>query len=290
MSAGAVRVGFVGLGNIGAPMARRLVDWDGGLTVFDLSDDATVPFAESGVVVAPNVAELASGSDVICVMVRDDAQVRDVVAGPGGILSTARPGTVTAIHSTIGADTAAELAGVAAGRGIDVVDAPVSGGAMGAHGGTLAVMVGGSDAAVERCRAPFGTFATLVSHLGPTGAGTRAKLARNLLHFTSFVAVAEAARLAEAAGIDPAELGRIVRHSDAVTGGPGAIMLRSTTAPMSADDPLRPIFEHTATLGEKDLALALEVAAELGVDLPLATAASSMLSDALGVTSPDERS
>lgn len=288
MTASAAHVGFVGLGQIGGPMARRLVEWEGGLTVYDVAPEATAPFAERGVEVAADVATLAQRSDVVCVMVRDDDQVRSVISGAGGILAAARPGTVIAIHSTIGADTASEMAALGDAVGVDVVDAPVSGGAMGAHGGTLAVMVGGADAAVERCRGPFGCFASLVSHLGPVGAGTRAKLARNLLHFTSFVAVAEASRLAEAAGIDPAQLGEIVRHSDAVTGGPGAIMLRSTTEPMAADDPLRPIFEHTATLGHKDLSLALEVATELGCDLPLATAAASMLTAALGVTPVDD--
>src|SRR5690606_15689721 len=100
-------------------------------------------------------------------------------------------GTVVAVHSTIGADTAPALAARAAESGVDVVDAPVSGGFMGAHTGELAVLVGGEDAAVERCRGPFSRWASLISHMGPVGSGTRAKLARNLLHFTAFVAVNE---------------------------------------------------------------------------------------------------
>jgi len=213
----------------------------------------------------------------------NDAQVRAVVAGTEGIFCNAKPGTVVAIHSTISADTAVELAAVGESHGVIVIDAPVSGGAMGAHGGSLAVMAGGPAAAIDRCREPFGRWAGLVAHLGPVGSGTKAKLARNLLHFASFTAVGEALRLAEAAGIDLVKLGEVVRHSDAVTGGPGAIMLRSTTAPLAADDGLRPIFEHTRNLGEKDLHHALELGAELGLELPMAAIASQLLASALGV-------
>jgi 2-hydroxy-3-oxopropionate reductase len=197
------------------------------------------------------------------------------------------PGTgdraIIAIHSTIGPGTAAELAARYAVAGIEIVDAPVSGGFMGAQDGRLAVMMGSSRAAYERCREPFGCFADLVLHLGPAGAGTQAKLARNLLHFVAFSAAAEAQRLAEAAGLDLRKLAGVVRHSDAVTGGPGSIMLRRTTAPMAPDDPLRPILEHVRALGEKDLSLALELGAQLGVDLPLAEHARGHFAAGLGL-------
>jgi 3-hydroxyisobutyrate dehydrogenase-like beta-hydroxyacid dehydrogenase len=170
-----------------------------------------------------------------------------------------------------------------AGSGVEVVDAPVSGGFMGAQSGRLAVMVGGSRAAFERCREPFGCWADLIVHMGPVGTGTRAKLARNLLHFAAFTAAAEAQRLAEAAGIDLRKLARVVRHSDAVTGGAGAIMLRPTTAPLDHDDPLREILEHVRALGEKDLSLALELGAGLGVDLPMARLALGGFAAGLGL-------
>src|SRR5205823_8064794 len=198
-------------------------------------------------------AEVAETADVISVMVLDDDQVRAVV---GEILTTAAPGTAVAVHSTIRAETAEKLAAAAAPSGVEVVDAPVSGGPMGAHEGTLAVMVGGTAEAVERCREPFSAWATLVVHLGPAGAGTRAKLARNLITFVSYAAATEAQRLAEAGGVDLARLAEVVRHSDTVTGGPGAIMFRDTTAPLDRDDSLYEIVEHTCGLGEKDLALA----------------------------------
>lgn len=282
-------VGFIGLGNIGGPMAKRLVGWPGGLWVCDVAEAATRPFAEAGAQVAVDVAELARQCDVISVMVRDDAQVRDVIIGPDGIAGAAAAGTIVAIHSTIAPDTAVALAGELEGTGVAVVDAPVSGGAMGAATGELAVMVGGADEAVGRCRPVFERWASLVAHLGPVGAGTRAKLARNLLHFVSFAAVGEALRLAEAGGVDLVGLGEVVRHSDRVTGGPGAIMLRDTTAPIPAGDGLRSIFEHTRTLGEKDLHHALDLGAALGVDLPLAELALGHVADALGVPHPRQQ-
>jgi 3-hydroxyisobutyrate dehydrogenase-like beta-hydroxyacid dehydrogenase len=158
---------------------------------------------------------------------------------------------------------------------------------MGASDGRLAVMVGGTRAAYERCRGPFGRWADLVLHMGEVGAGTRAKLARNLLQFVAFTAAAEAQRLAEAAGIDLRKLAGVVRHSDAVTGGPGSIMLRPATAPVPAGDPLLAVLEHVRALGEKDLALALELGADLGIELPLAAFAREHLAAGLGVPHPD---
>lgn len=281
-------VGFIGLGQIGAPMATRLLGWPGGLVVCDARPEALEPFVAEGATAAATPAEVAAaGATVISVMVRDDDQVRDVVDGESGILRTAAPGTVIAVHSTISAETAVALAARAAEVGVDVVDAPVSGGFVGAHEGNLALMVGGDDDAVARCQAPFERFAGLVLHFGPVGAGTRAKIARNLISFASFAVVAESQRLAEAAGISLTRLARVVRHSDAITGGPGAIMLRRDTEPLADDDPLRPIMEHTRSLGEKDLALALALADELDVDVPLTAEAARSLAAGLGVPHPE---
>lgn len=279
------KVGWIGLGQIGAPMAKRLLAHPGGLVVCDIVPETTERFARKGAEVAIHAAAVAtSGATVISVMVRDDAQVRDVV---GQVLAVAAPGTVVAVHSTVLAETAEQLAAEAEGHGVHVVDAPVSGGAMGAHGGRLAVMAGGALEAVERCREPFGHFADLVVHFGPAGAGTRAKIARNLITFAAFAAVGEAQRLAEAAGVDLVALGEVVRHSDAVTGGPGAIMLRATAAPVTDDDPIAPMLAHTNTLGEKDLSLAVALGEALGVATPLATLALDRLRAGLGLPHAD---
>jgi len=276
-------VGFVGLGQMGAPMARRLLDWPGGLVVHDVRAEALLPFLQAGARAASSPREVAESADVISLMVRDDTQVEEVLAGPGGLLETAAPGTVVAIHSTIAAATATRLAETHGPRGIEIVDAPVSGGAPGAAKGELAVMVGATDAAFERCRDVFALWAGHTMHAGPPGAGTTAKLARNLLHFVSFAAAAEAGRLAEAAGLDLVELGKVVRHSDAVTGGPGAIMLRPTTAPVAPDDGWHPILSHVRDLGHKDLTLAIALGEELDVDTPLARLALGRLATDLGV-------
>jgi 3-hydroxyisobutyrate dehydrogenase-like beta-hydroxyacid dehydrogenase len=273
-------VGFIGLGQIGGPIAARLVDWPGGLHVFDVRPEAADDVVAKGAILAASVAELGAHSDVVSVMVRDDEQVRSVVAE---LLTTARPGSVIAVHSTIRAETAEELAAVSAAQGVHLMDVPVSGGFMGAHDGTLAVMVGGDREAYELVREVFARFATLVVHMGPAGAGTRTKLARNLMHFVAFTAAFEAQRLAEAAGLDLRKLARVVRHSDAVTGGPGAIMVRASTGPLDADDALFDIFSHTRDLGEKDLVLALELADALGVDLPLARQSLHDFATGLGV-------
>ncbi|MBI2169914.1 MAG: NAD(P)-dependent oxidoreductase [Actinobacteria bacterium] len=276
-------VGFVGLGQIGAPMAGHLVDWPGGLVVCDVRPEAVAPFEAKGARVGTTPAETGEQAGVICVMVRDDDQVREAVAGADGLLRTADSGSVIAIHSTIRPETAEELAELGARSGVAVVDAPVTGGFVGAHAGTLAVMVGGPEDAVDRCRAPFECFADLVVRTGPVGSGTRAKLARNLLGFVAFAAAGEAARLAEAAGVDLGLLGQVVRHSDAVTGGPGAILLRDATAPMAAGDDWYETLAHVRGLGEKDLALALALGSSLGVELPLARLALEHLGAALGV-------
>ncbi|HTO00115.1 MAG TPA: NAD(P)-dependent oxidoreductase, partial [Microthrixaceae bacterium] len=259
-------VGFIGLGNIGAPMAKGLRKWPGGLIVCDANEAAVAPFVAKGVAAVETGAEVAKLASVICVMVQNATQVEAVLVGPDGILATAEAGTVVAVHSTISPEDAERLAAIAAESGVDLVDAPVSGGAMGAHGGTLAIMVGGTEEAAAKCEPVFGYFAELVAYMGPIGSGTRTKIARNLITFASFAAVGEAQRLAEAAGLDLTKLGEVVRHSDAVTGGPGAIMLRPQAGEMAPDDGLRPIFAHSGVLGSKDLMLAIAMADSLGVE------------------------
>jgi 3-hydroxyisobutyrate dehydrogenase-like beta-hydroxyacid dehydrogenase len=281
-------VGFIGLGQMGRPMATRLTDWPGGLIVYDVRPDAMAPLGEAGAKTAADIGEVAAQARIISVMVRDDREVADVVRAMAAAAVPPGGGTIVAIHSTIGPDTAAALAAELDGPDLQVVDAPVSGGFMGAEAGRLAVMFGGSRQAYERCKEPFGCFADLVMYMGQAGAGTRAKLARNLLHFVAFTAAAEAQRLAEAAGIDLRKLARVVRHSDAVTGGAGSIMLRPTTAPLEADDPLREILAHVLTLGEKDLTMALELGGQLGVDLPMAQYALDHFGTGLGLPERQE--
>lgn len=273
------RLGYIGLGSMGAPMAKRLVGWPGGLVVFDVRDEAMAAFAGTGTVAAACVADVAT-ADLISIAVLDDAQVREVV---GEIALRAAPGTVIAIHSTISDDTAVELADLLAPNGIHVIDAPVSGGAGAAENGELATMVGAPREVYERVKPVFKKWASLVIHAGEPGAGTRMKLARNMLTFTAFAAACEAMTLAEAAGLDLQALGRVVRHTDALTSGPGAIMIRDTTAELEPGHWLYETFTHTRTLGEKDLNLALALGDSVDVQLPLAQIAVRNLAAGLGV-------
>lgn len=274
-----LRLGYIGLGNQGAPMAKRLVGWPGGLTVFDVRTEAMTPLAELGASLADSVADVAK-ADVISVTVLTDQQVRDVV---DQLAAHAQPGTVIAIHSTIEPGTAAELADALRPKGIHIVDAPVSGGAGAADKGELAVMVGADDEAYDLVKPVFKQWASMVVRAGEPGAGTRMKLARNMLTFIGFAAACEASKLAEAAGIDLQKLGRVVRHSDAQSGGPGAIMVRDDTKPLGPDHFVYDMFVHTRGLAEKDLKLALGLGEATGVDLPLAEIALRNLAAGLGV-------
>lgn len=266
-----MRVGFVGLGNIGKPMALRLAAADGiDLQVYDVAPAPVAELVAAGATAAASVREL--DVDVVCVMVRDDDQVRAVAADvPHDV--------VLVVHSTVAPSTPGELAA----GGHTVLDAPVSGGAMGAADGSLALMVGGTDEAFAAARPVLDALGSKVVHAGPIGAGTKFKLARNLMHFVAFTAATEAQQLAEAAGLSIKELGEVVRHTDAITGGPGAIMHRETTAQLDPGDFWHAIFGNVNSLGVKDLGFAIQLAHELGVDVPLAELAVERLGPGLGL-------
>ncbi len=274
------RVGFVGLGNIGKPMALRLAASDLELSVYDLAPGPLSELEAAGARVAGSVVGLAARVDVLCVMVRDDDQVRSVV---DDALVSAPAGLVVVVHSTVAPTTPRLLEAAAAEHGVLLVDAPVSGGATGAADGTLAIMVGGSEAAYAAALPALDAMGSKVVHAGAIGAGTAFKLARNLMHFVSFTAATEAQRLAEAAGLDLRALGDVVRHTDAITGGAGAIMHRETAAPIASDDFWHGVFTHVADLGEKDLRFATELADSLEVDTPLADLALRRLRTGLGL-------
>jgi 3-hydroxyisobutyrate dehydrogenase len=273
------RVGFIGLGDIGKPMAKQLVKWPGGLSVFDVVPGPVEELVAEGATAAASVAELAAECSVICIMVRTDDQVVDVM---GEIFGAAKPGTVIAVHSTISLDLPARLEEMAVRHDMLFADAPVSGGAMGAEAGTLAILFGGSEAAFAAVEQPFRLMGSELVHCGPVGKGTAFKLARNMLHFISYTATDEALRLAEAAGLNLQDLGRVVRHTDAITGGAGAIMHRDNARNLTEDDPWWDIFQLPLGLAGKDLGHALEMAERFGVDVPMARYAQKNIGAALG--------
>lgn len=274
-----LKLGYIGLGNMGAPMATKMTEWPGGITVYDIRTEAMTPLVEKGAGVADSVADVAA-ADIVHVTVLNDAQVREVV---GELAAHAKAGTVIAIHSTISDTTAVELAAKFKPRGLHIVDAPVSGGAAAAVKGELATMVGAEREVYEKIKPAFKHWASLVIHAGEPGAGTRMKLARNMLTFTSYAAACEAMKLAEAAGLNLQALGRVVRHTDALTSGPGAIMVRDDMKDLEPDNFLYESFVHARGLGEKDLSLALALGDAVSVDLPLAHLAYERLAAGLGV-------
>jgi 3-hydroxyisobutyrate dehydrogenase-like beta-hydroxyacid dehydrogenase len=277
---GSPGVAVVGLGNMGSALAKRLVDWPGGLTVYDLRAEAVAPLVDAGARSAADLAEVAASARVISVVVLTDGQVRDVV---GALIDAAEPGTVIAIHSTIDTGTAPQLAEIGARRGVHVLDVALTGGPSGAANGQLVAMVGGDRDAYDQAKPVFARWASLLLYFGPSGAGIKAKVARNLLQFVGYAATGEVARLAEAAGVDVLKLAAAISHSDAVIGGPSVVMISPTCEAYAAQDPLRPIFEHTRELGEKDLTHALALGESLGVDLPFGRLGLESLASALRV-------
>ena len=257
-----------------------MTEWPGGVTVYDIRAEAMTPLAEKGASLADSVADVAD-ADIIHITVLDDAQVREVV---GELAAHAKPGTVIAIHSTISDTTAVELAARAQTAG-HPHRRRTGQRWRGRRGERRAGHHGGRRRArsYERIKPAFKHWASMVIHAGEPGAGTRMKLARNMLTFTSYAAACEAMKLAEAAGLDLQALGRVVRHTDALTSGPGAIMVRDDMKDLEPDNFLYQPFLHTRGLGEKDLSLALALGEAVSVDLPLAQLAYQRLAAGLGV-------
>jgi 3-hydroxyisobutyrate dehydrogenase len=270
----APRVGVIGLGDMGGGLAASLIRAGLPVSVHDVRAEATAPYRE-GAHVAATSAELAARSDVVLVVVFDDAQVRAVLQGPDGVFAGAAPGTTAVIVSTIPTDTVREMRAAGAAGGITVVDCGVSGGPDASAAGELVCMIGGSEEEVDRLRPVLDAVSCLVLHMGPPGAGLAAKLARNLITYGSWLAAFEAQELAEAAGIDLLKLGEAARESDKRIGGATRLMFRTTAAPWPAgsDEGLLELMRAGAEVTHKDLTTILELGAELGVELPLATLA-----------------
>jgi 3-hydroxyisobutyrate dehydrogenase len=196
------RVGFVGLGSQGAPMARRIVDAGFPTTLWARRPSSLKPFADSEAVVAPSLPELGSSTELLGVCVVDDAGVDEVLRGPDGALATMAPGGVVVVHSTVHPDTCLRLQDDF--PDLHVVDAPVSGGGHKAAAGELLVMAGGAAEVVERCRPVLSTFGDPVLHLGPLGAGQDAKVLNNAVFAAQLALAAEAFALADGRGLDRA--------------------------------------------------------------------------------------
>lgn len=263
------RAGFIGLGSIGRPMARRLCA--GGLptTVYDLLTAAVDEVVAAGAARGESPRAVAAASDVVGVCVRDDADVNAVVLGDDGLLAGAKPGLVIAIHSTILPRTVRDLGAVAAARGVSVVDACVTGGPTGADQGRLTYMVGGEPADVERCRPAFATSARSIVHTGALGTGAATKLCNNLMTYLGFLAAFEATTLARQAGLSTSAFEEVTRSNGNLTDQMQAfLMLHRLPEEQRADAGFQQMLRGYTTLAEKDLAVTLAFAREHGVALP----------------------
>lgn len=202
------RIGFIGLGLMGKPMALNLLKKGFPLTVHSRSRGPVDALAEAGAVAASSPAAVASTSEIIITMVPDSPDVRQVLEGPNGVFETVREGSVIVDMSTIAPAAAKDLASKAALHGVAMLDAPVSGGEIGAINASLSVMVGGDARALERVRPVLNAMGNpeRVVHIGPSGAGQVCKACNQICIGGALASVAEAFAIARKAGIDPARV------------------------------------------------------------------------------------
>ena len=201
-----VTVGFIGLGIMGRPMARNVLAGGFPLVVYDLVAAAANELVTAGATVVNSPAEVASASDVVLLCLPDSPDVEAAMRGPQGVLASARSGQIVVDMSTISPVTARTLAEQAAAQGVTLLDAPVSGGQVGAANGTLSIMVGGDADALEQVRPVLASMGKTILHLGESGAGQVAKACNQLVIAVTIEAVAEAMVLASKAGVDPAKV------------------------------------------------------------------------------------
>lgn len=279
------RVGFIGLGDIGEPMARNLCGAFE-VVVHDLRPDAVAKLVESGAKPAASAREVGERSQVACVCVLDDASTRAVVAGPDGILAGARPGAVVAIHSTIHPETARDLDRIARERGVRVVDAQMTGGRALAEQRKLRFMVGGDAEALAAVQPLLERSAAQVTHCGDVGAGAVAKLCNNLVQFQAWQAYVDAFRIGTASGLSEATLLEVLAW---ILNDNARVFLagRAALERDPANAPLRERFTAVMKLAEKDLHLALDVAYRAGVSAPGAALCSQQMARLFAV--PDVR-
>lgn len=206
-------IAFIGLGNMGLPMARNLLAAGHAVRGFDLVAAALEQLAAAGGLIAVSAADAVAGADVVITMLPASKHVEQCYLPAGGILDTAAPGTLLVDCSTISPDSARRVAAQAAERGFDMIDAPVSGGTAGARDGKLTFMVGGDAAAVERARPLLEIMGRAVFHAGGHGAGQAVKVCNNMLLGIQMIGTCEAIRLGIANGLDPKVVSDVMRQS-----------------------------------------------------------------------------
>ena len=255
------KIGFIGTGNMGGPMAANLAKPGRSMTVHDSRREAAAALIDGGAAWAASPADVARASEAVFLSLPGPREVEAVLEGPDGVFAGIAAGSTIIDLSTNSPTVVRRLADEAAGRGVGFLDAPVSGGIRGARKGTLAVMVGGDAATFERHRPLLESIGEKIFHLGGVGAGNVAKLVNNMLCFLNMLGTGEALVLAGKAGIDLSTLREVVKA------GSGASLMWEWGSRAILEDKLAPTF--TTTLAAKDIQLATALADELGVPFDL---------------------
>ncbi|HET7012206.1 MAG TPA: NAD(P)-binding domain-containing protein [Anaerolineales bacterium] len=255
-----LRLGFIGLGLMGKSMARNLLKAGFPLTVHNRSQGAVRELVGEGAAAGANPRAVAEASDVLFTSLPDTPDVELVILGPDGVLEGGRPGMIVVDHSTIRPTAAREIAQRLEARGIDFLDAPVSGGDIGARQATLSIMVGGRGEALERVRPALEAMGKTITHVGESGAGQVAKACNQIMAGAQMVALAELLMLARKSGVDPR------RVIEAIRGGAAQCWTIDVKAPRLFQGERGPGFK--AHMMHKDLAIVLETARTYGAPMP----------------------
>lgn len=266
-------VGFIGLGRMGQPICRRILAAGHSLVVHTRTRASAESLLAGGASWADSPAQIAQRAGTVAVCLNTVEASEDLFLGPAGLLAHAGPSTLLVEHGTISDELANRVGRGAVERGVEYVDAPLSGGPEGAEKGTLAIMVGGSEAAFARVHPLLRAYGQTIIHMGPVGCGTRAKLINQLLTFTHAATAAEALALAQRAGLDLGRLAELLRASFGHSRMLDRTLERVTARQYQAGAAL--------TLFEKDLALIRAFGDALGVPLRVAAPARSILKDAM---------
>jgi 2-hydroxy-3-oxopropionate reductase len=263
------KVGFIGLGIMGKPMARNLMEAGYELTVHNRSPEKAEELGEEGATVAATPREVAEKSDVIITMLPDSPQVREVVAGEDGVLEGVKEGSLIIDMSTISPVVTEELAEAVKEKGASMLDAPVSGGDVGAIEGTLSIMVGGDEGDFERARPLFEAMGKTMTHVGPVGAGQVVKAANQIVVALTIEAVSEALVLGSRGGVAPEKI------LDVLGGGLAGNKVMEVKREKFLSHKFDPGFR--SELHHKDLGIALAAGREYGVVLPVTAIVDQML-------------
>jgi 3-hydroxyisobutyrate dehydrogenase len=254
-----MRIGVIGLGTMGAPMARHLLAAGHEVTVHNRTRERELPLAELGAARAASPEQAASGADAVLTCLSDTPDLEAVVFGDEGVAAGLTDGGLLVDCSTVSPTATAEMAARLAGRGVGMVDAPVSGGSEGAQQGTLTIFVGGAEPDVARAWPLLEAFGKRITHLGASGAGQMAKAVNQVMIAGTYATVGEGIALAEAAGLPLEEL------VEALSAGAASSWVLANRAQNMIDDQYPLGFK--ASLHRKDVAIALDEARRLGLQL-----------------------